>query len=92
MKQLPKAVKRSRIERLIALKTRLKDAFVERNLGTCQRVLLEENDGGFSSGYTGNYVKAYLPAENATEGMVEVRLISKFKDGALCEVVKKENI
>jgi len=71
--------------------------FIVANAGRTERVLFEQEEDGYLTGYTGNYIKAYLPIETAgtfADGgadtllgnLVTVTLVEPFRDGILCEI------
>ena len=61
--QVPEPVKKERSARLIALGERLAADFCRQHLGTEQRVLVEERENGVWTGYTDDYVKAFIRSE-----------------------------
>ncbi len=79
--QLNNAVKESRSKAAIAVAERMKQAYLLQQLGTCQRVLFEEQQGDFSVGHTPNYIKVYAKAEALHNQIRTVRLESLQDDG-----------
>ena len=71
--QLPKSVKEARARELIALGKALTDAFLLRQVGTVQEVLVE----GDGTGYTGNYVRVQVPG---AEGAIVKTQILEIQD------------
>lgn len=66
--------------------------FFRRNLNREDRVLVERHENGMATGYTGNYIKVYIPDEEETldaGGFVSVRLIELYEDGCLAEITGK---
>ena len=57
LKELPAEVKNERMKRLTEVKNKLKNAFIERNIGSIGEFIPEEKDDGYSVGYTGNYIR-----------------------------------
>ena len=86
LKELPPNVKQERTERMLALKNKLKNAFIERNIGVLAEFIPEDEEDGYTVGYTGNYIKCYIKGE-VPRGKQTVRLTSRFSDGALAELV-----
>lgn len=83
MKDLPPAVKKERMARILKEAARAEDEYISRFLGR-ERVALFEEDGG----YTENYIRVY--AEGAREGgMYRVRLTERNKDGANAVILKE---
>ena len=86
LKELPSSVKDERMDRILAVKTVLKDRFIEKNLGEILEAIPEELDGDFTVGYTENYIRVYFKS-NGGNGKIKVRLTQKYKDGAIAEIV-----
>ena len=84
MKDLPAAVKKERTERLLAEKKICRENFARKNFGEREKVVAEEWDGEFVSGYTGNYLRAYLK-EPLLCGEIPVIIKESFRDGVLAE-------
>ncbi len=58
--------------------------------GMTERVLLEERQDDLAVGYTGNYIRTYIPIVEAGEEMnkfVTVRMIDIFRDGMIGTVI-----
>ncbi len=87
LKDLPSEVKKSRIDKLIKLKSQLKLDFLKQNLNAVHEVILEEYDGEYTSGYTANYIKVYVLG-NVPSGKYKIKLESIFKDGAFGKVLE----
>ncbi len=87
LKELDPIVKDERMKRITDLKMRLKNAFIEKNIGLTAEFIPEETVDGYSAGYTGNYIRCYVKGE-LKRGKYKVSLLSAFRDGALAEVTK----
>ena len=61
--QVPKAVKKDRCRRMIALGEELRLAFLERQIGRELDVLCETFEDGFVTGYTPNYTPVRFPSD-----------------------------
>ena len=85
MPRIDKTVCEERMQRLLAVKKRCKENFVNSLIGKTLSVLVEEKRDGYYEGYSENYVRCYFKGENL-EGFKKVVVLSVFKDGALCEV------
>lgn len=60
-------------------------AFIEANRGRTHQVLIEEETNGYLTGYTGNYIKVYIPAGDdrpAQGSFCDVVIGDPFEDGA----------
>ena len=86
LKELPTSVKDERMDVILALKKQLKDEYISANLGKVFEVIPEDNEDGYSVGYTENYIKVYMPFEKV-ENSQKIRLASAFKDGAKGEKI-----
>ena len=75
------------------------EAFFAENKGRMERVLLEEllEDQQMITGYTGNYIKVYVPYEDpeAAQGMlnqfVSVELLEVYRDGMRGRMVERRD-
>lgn len=86
LKELPSSVKSERSERMLELKSRLRSAFIERNIGKIHEFIPEETEDGYTVGYTGNYVKCYVRGE-VGKGVFKVKLVEPYGDGAIAEII-----
>ncbi|MGI6256493.1 MAG: tRNA (N(6)-L-threonylcarbamoyladenosine(37)-C(2))-methylthiotransferase MtaB [Anaerovoracaceae bacterium] len=89
--QIPGPIKRERNRELLDLGQRVAGAFFTENVGTHNTVLFEEEEAGYLTGYTDNYIKAYLlpkgkGKEEFINQLVDVRIASLFRDGVLVHV------
>ena len=87
--EVPGAVKNERAGALAEAAEGAARAFVNANLGHEQLVLTEERSGPYVTGYTGNYIRAYIKDENeslATGEFYNVKLTQIFEDGCLAEI------
>lgn len=83
--RVDKTVCEERMQRLLTVKKQCKINFVNSLKGQTLSVLIEEKKGGYFEGYSENYVRCYLKGENLS-GFVNAKVVSYFRDGALCEV------
>ncbi len=81
-KELPAAVKKERVERLIAFADEVKTAHRKKFIGQEFTVVPETYEGGYTDGYTENYIRAYIAGDVGKEP-VRVRVEALFKDGVL---------
>lgn len=80
-KDLSGDVKANRLKRLEEVGAELKQQFILSN--KTGEVLIEEKSGEYFEGYTKNYIKCYIKAENLKVGdIVKVKIEKPFKDGA----------
>jgi len=88
---VPEAVKKDRAAGLEELGGKAARAFIGANLGVEHTVLIEEYIDGYATGYTGNYIKVYIPYEEgktAAGEFCDVVLTKTFRDGALAVLSK----
>ena len=86
-KELPAAVKKDRLNRLLELKKRLKSEYIDSFIGKELSFLPEDTEDGYTVGYTGNYIKVYV--DKKVEGdFYKVRLKERFGDGCLAELTE----
>lgn len=84
---LPPEVKKTRLRALLGAAKAASDKYIKDRLGRQYAVLFEDFDGEYTAGYTGGYVRVYVKGEAC--GYAEVSLLTPFRDGALCEVIKR---
>ena len=86
---VPEEVKKERAGRLESAAEEASAAFRQSLTGKEQTVLIEEEEGGYLTGYTDNYIKAYIrdPDNLLKEGeFCRVRLTELYNDGCLAEL------
>jgi len=84
MKDLPADLKSDRLHRLIELGKAAEEKFIKARLGREYALITEEFNGGYTCGYTGNYIRVFVAGEH--KGRINVRLKKIFRDGALAEI------
>jgi len=85
--QVAGEVKNKRSAELIAAAEKASGKFFDACAGTTRKVLFEELEDGFVTGYTDNYVKTYVAGdEKMFNQFYEVRLLKKYKDGMFGEI------
>ena len=87
LKPIDDKIKKQRLNQMMQKKVQLKGAFIQKNLNSTQLFIAEEFEEGYTVGYTGNYIRVYIKGE-FLQLSTTVKLVSLFRDGALCEVVK----
>ena len=87
MKDLPYAVKKRRLDKLLEIKEKIKSDFVKRETGKILSFLPEEEKDGYTAGYTGNYLMLYVKGCNCEGPSVCARVIKGYADGAIAELV-----
>ena len=77
-----------RADKMNEIKQMLKEASLERQIGTIQEVLTEASKGDFVVGYTQNYTKVYLPKKVATKNKIlKIFVEKRFEDSVLGSII-----
>ncbi|MCQ2547741.1 MAG: tRNA (N(6)-L-threonylcarbamoyladenosine(37)-C(2))-methylthiotransferase MtaB [Clostridia bacterium] len=86
--QIEAPVKKERNAKLIKAGEESCQRFLTENLGRVERVIFEEYEGAYATGYSDNYIKVYVKElpESSLNKIISVKLLSLFKDGILAEV------
>ena len=66
----------------------IKQKFINENLELKHKVLIEEYDGEYSTGYTENYVYCYIPKKLKEGKIVTVTGVQPYKNGMIAKIVK----
>ena len=81
-KELPFALKKERVERLIAKGAEEKKKYIEKFIGKTLEIVPENCYDGFTEGYSENYIRVYVEGEIGKDP-THVRVERSFKDGVL---------
>lgn len=84
-------VKSERANRLEEKSQLVSEQFYRSNLNQEHRILMERHEAGMATGYTGNYIKVYIPdgGELLQQGeFYSVRLVEIYQDGCLGEIIE----
>ncbi len=92
LKDIPPQVKSRRLHALLEAGERASLAYISGFIGKTLEFIAEERVDGYWTGYTGNYVKIYLPETAEAGKKYAVRLVGKFRDGALAEITEKRGV
>lgn len=84
-KELPFAVKKERVERLLAKGAEQKKRYMERFVDTVLEVVPENCIDGFTEGYSENYIRVYVEGE-MEKRPTHVRVEGLFKDGVIAKI------
>ncbi len=88
LKDIDGNIKKERLNKLLELKEILKSQYLSKNIQTFQDVVIEECVDGYSSGYTGNYIKVYVKGK-FKNGKYKVYLTERYSNGLLAEIKEK---
>lgn len=86
-KELPAAVKKKRVERILEVGAKQKRAYMQKFVGKDLEIVLERCIDGLTEGYSENYIRVYVEGEIPKEP-TQVCVERLFQDGVLA-VVKK---
>lgn len=87
-KELPSALKKERVERLLAKGAEEKKKYLESFIGQGLEMVPENCIDGYTEGYSENYIRLYVEGE-MEKRPTQVRVERLFKDGVLATVVKQ---
>ncbi len=85
LKDLPAEVKRERLSRLMRAAKEAESQYVLSFLGKKLSFIAEEQKNGYTSGYTGNYIKVYVNGNLAAGKKYNVTILGEYADGALAK-------
>lgn len=80
--------KSRRLHELLKVAEEARVCYTQKFLGHTLSFLAEEQEGEFAVGYTGNYIKVYLPKQIALDTLYTVRLTECYLEGAKAELVE----
>ena len=81
--QLSNDTKEVRSAAAIKVAEAMKNAYLQKQIGTTAAVLFEEMDGPYCTGHTPNYCKVYVKGENLHNQTHDVTITGLYKDGLL---------
>jgi putative protease len=85
--RLPFALKKERVEKLIAKGAEQKRKYIEGFLGKTLEIVPENCYDGFTEGYSENYIRIYVEGE-MEKRPTHVRVERFFKDGVLAKIIE----
>ena len=87
MKDIPPAIKSERLHALLKAGEEASARYMRGFIGKTLEFIAEEKEGAYWTGYTGNYIKIYLPDGVAAGGKYKIVLLESYGDGALARLV-----
>lgn len=81
-KELPAAVKKERLDRLLTVAAKQKRKYAEKFVGKYLTVVPETLEEGYTAGYSENYIRVYVKGDIGKRP-TRVRIESHFRDGLL---------
>ncbi len=85
LKDIPAEIKSERLHRLLKAAERTSVTFASRFIGKNQSIIAEEFVDGYTSGYTGNYIRVYVSGNLKTGKKYTVKIKNIYKDGVIAE-------
>lgn len=86
LKDLPADIKADRISRLLEAAKDAENRYITRFIGKKLDLIAEEYENGFTSGYTGNYIRTYVPMKLIQGKRYIVKITGLGAGGALAEL------
>ena len=87
-KELPYAVKKERVERLLKKGAEEKNKYMQKFIGQVLELVPENCFDGYTEGYSENYIRVYVEGEMEKQP-THVRVEKLFKDGVLAVIKQK---
>lgn len=83
MRDIPPDIKSARLHALLTAAEESAQRFIKKFLGRELEIIAEDAEGGYTSGYTGNYIRVYVKGTLVSGEKYRVKLIQPYKDGVL---------
>ena len=87
-KELPSALKKERVERILAVGAKQKEKYLQGFVGKELTIVPERTIDGLTEGYAENYIRVYVVGETE-KTLTKVRVIKVYKDGVQAEMIKE---
>jgi threonylcarbamoyladenosine tRNA methylthiotransferase MtaB len=88
-KELPFALKKERVEQILAVGARQKERYMQGFIGKTLEVVPERCIDGYTEGYSENYIRVYI-AGDVGDKPVKVRVDGLYKDGVCSRVCEQK--
>lgn len=85
-KDLPHEVKKERLARLMAEADKVEKEYLKKFIGAEAEIVKEDFSGGFTRGYTANYIRVYASGE-ASSPTLKVKLNGLYLDGMSADII-----
>ncbi len=86
MKDVPPQIKSERLHRLLEAAEKCAAGYASGFIGREAEIIAEVREDGYTCGYTGNYIRAYVPSELEAGRKYKVTIKKLYKDGVVAEV------
>lgn len=83
--QIEKAVKERRAHEIMKMGQQMEHAYIDAQLGSMEEVLAEEQEDGFTTGYTRNYIHAKMAGQYAQGEIIPVQLGVRENETVICK-------
>lgn len=87
MPQVDEKTKKNRVKKLLSLSLELEEKYIAKFVGRTLEVLTEEYDGGFTVGFTSNYIKVFIEGEYELNHLYNCKIIRIAKNIAFAEIL-----
>lgn len=81
-------IKKERLDRLLILKEKCKQNFINKMQGEILEFIGEEEIDGYTTGYSENYLRLYVKNCKIKNSIVKVKVKSAYLDGAIAEAIE----
>lgn len=89
MEQVDGNVVKERISRLNAINKQMHNDYLMKNIGKTSSVVTEQEEDGYVTGHSSNYIKTYLPNDTMLYELAKVEFTEIYKDGMKAKIVSK---
>ncbi len=78
-----------RVQKMTAEATKMKTEFINKNLGSAQEVIIENQKNGYYQAHTKNFILCYIQSKTELKPntRVKVKLEKPFEEGVLAEII-----
>ena len=78
-----------RVQKMTSQAKQMQLEFINKNIGTIQEVIIENQKNGYYLAHTKNFILCYINSKETLKAntCVKVKLITPFEDGAKAEIV-----
>ncbi len=89
LKDINKDIKRERMKKVVLAAVQSRNKYIKKNINKKYNVLIEDCEKEFFTGYTENYLKAYIADDKSIRSgdLLSVKVIAPYQDGVLVEKV-----
>lgn len=85
LKDVPPQIKSERLHRLLKAAEKCAHEYSSKFIGGEAEIIAETYEDGYSCGYTGNYIRVYVPSKLISGRKYKVKIVKLYKDGVIAE-------